>query len=347
VNERGRILADLAAAAGAAIEGDGDLRIDRVAAVEDSGPNSLTFAVDERWLDKALASPAAAVIAPHSARGIDRRGKTMLFADDVRAALAAVLALFAPPIPSGEFTHASAVIGAHVLRGADCWIGAHAAIDDGARLGDGAIISAGAYVGRNAHIGARTLLHPRAIVLADCVVGDDCILNAGCVIGSDGFGFVRVGVEQIKIPQIGNVVIGDRVEVGACACIDRAVTGSTVIGSGTKIDNLVQVGHNVTIGEHCTLCGQVGIAGSAKLGEGVTAAGQAGISGHIDVGAYSLILAQAGVTHSIPPRSKVSGFPAQPHRATMEQQVLLRKLPKLAEQMRALTDAVEELRKRR
>jgi UDP-3-O-[3-hydroxymyristoyl] glucosamine N-acyltransferase len=329
------------------MEGDGDLRIDRVAAVDDSGPNSLTFAVDERWLEKALASQAAAVIAPRSTRGIDRRGKTLLFADDVRAALAAVLSLFAPPTPSGEFTHESAVIGANVRRGAECWIGANAVVDDGATLGDRAIISAGAYVGRNARIGARTLLHPRAIVLTECVVGDDCILNAGCVIGSDGFGFVRVGVEQIKIPQIGNVVIGDRVEIGACSCIDRAVTGSTVIGSGTKIDNLVQVGHNVTVGEHCTLCGQVGIAGSAKLGEGVIAAGQAGISGHIEIGAYSLILAQAGVTHSIPPRSRVSGFPAQPHRATMEQQVLLRKLPKLAEQMRALTDAVEELRKRR
>jgi UDP-3-O-[3-hydroxymyristoyl] glucosamine N-acyltransferase len=303
VNEHGRRLADLAAAAGAALEGDGDQGIDRVAAVDEAGPTSLTFAVDERWLEKALASQAAAVIAPRSARGIDRRGKSMLFAEDVRAALAAVLALFAPPLPAGEFTHASAVIGAEVRRGKDCWIGANAVVDDGAALGDGAIIMPCAYVGRNARIGARTLVHPRAVVLADCVVGDDCILNAGCVIGSDGFGFVRVGVEQIKIPQIGNVVIGDRVEIGACACIDRAVTGSTVVGSGTKIDNLVQVGHNVIIGEHCTLCGQVGIAGSAKLGEGVVAAGQAGISGHIEVGAYSLILAQAGVTHSIPPRS--------------------------------------------
>jgi UDP-3-O-[3-hydroxymyristoyl] glucosamine N-acyltransferase len=347
VNEHGRRLAELAAAAGAALEGDGDQRIDRVAAVDEAGAGSLTFAVDERWLEKALASQAAAVIAPSSARGIDRRGKSLLFADDVRAALAAVLALFAPPLPAGEFTDAHAVIGAKVQRGKDCWIGANAVVEDGAALGDGAIIMACAFVGRNARIGARTLLHPRATVLADCVIGDDCILNAGCVIGSDGFGFVRVGVEQIKIPQIGNVVVGDRVEIGACACIDRAVTGSTIVGSGTKIDNLVQVGHNVIIGEHCTLCGQVGIAGSAKLGEGVVAAGQAGISGHIEIGAYSLILAQAGVTHTIPPRSRVSGFPAQPHRATMEQQVLLRKLPKLAEQMRALTDAVEELRKRR
>ncbi|HKW45072.1 MAG TPA: UDP-3-O-(3-hydroxymyristoyl)glucosamine N-acyltransferase [Candidatus Eremiobacteraceae bacterium] len=345
--ENGRRLADVAAAAGAELAGDGDLRIDRVTAVDDAVANSLTFAVDERWLDKALASPSAAVIAPVSLRGVDGRGKSLLFAADVRAALAAVLSLFAPPIRSGEFTHESAVIETGVQRGPGCWIGANAVVEEGASLGAGVIVSASAFVGRNARIGTRTLLHPRATVLADCIVGEDCILNAGCVIGSDGFGFVRVGVEQIKIPQIGNVVIGDRVEIGACSCVDRAVTGSTVVGSGTKIDNLVQVGHNVSIGEHCTLCGQVGIAGSAKLGTGVVAAGQAGISGHIEIGDYSLILAQAGVTHSIPARSRVSGFPAQPHRATMEQQVLLRKLPKLVEQMRALTDEVEELRKRR
>lgn len=344
---RGRRLADLAAAAEAELDGDGDLRIDRVAAVDDATTDTLTFAVDERWLEKALASPAAAVIAPSSARGIDRKGKTLLFAPDVRAALASVLKLFAPELPSGEFTHERAVIGAGVRRGSGCWIGANAIVEDGAWLGDGAIVSAGAFVGRNARIGARTLLHPHAAVLTDCIVGDDCILNAGCVIGADGFGFVRVGIEQIKIPQIGNVVIGDRVEVGACSCIDRAVTGSTIIGSGTKIDNLVQVGHNVTIGEHSTLCGQVGIAGSAKLGDGVVVAGQAGISGHIEIGEHSLILARSGVTQSIPPRSRVSGFPAQAHRAAMEQEVLLRKLPKLAKQMRALTDAIEELRKRR
>jgi UDP-3-O-[3-hydroxymyristoyl] glucosamine N-acyltransferase len=347
VDESGLRLADLAAAADAELEGDGDLRIDRVAAVDDATPKSLTFAVDERWLVKALASPAAAVIAPTNARGVASNGKAMLFAADVRAALAAVLQLFAPPLPSGEFTHESAVVAAGVKRAKGCWIGANAIVEEGATLGSGAIVSAGAFVGRNARIGARTLLHPRATVLADCIVGDDCVLNAGCVIGSDGFGFVRVGVEQIKIPQIGNVVIGDRVEVGACTCIDRAVTGSTVVGSGTKIDNLVQIGHNVTIGEHCTLCGQVGIAGSAKIGIGVVVAGQAGISGHIEVGDYSLILARSGVTQSIPAKSRVSGFPAQRHRAAMEQEVLLRKLPKLADQMRALTDAVEELRKRR
>ena len=342
-----RTVDELAAAAGAAVVGDGSTLIERLSSVDDASSGALTFAVDARWVEKAIASRAAAVIVPAGSAHVARGEKTLVVADDVRAALAAMLKVFAPPLPSGEATHPSAVVAADCERGAGVWIGPGVIVESGASLGDGAVLLGGSFVGAHASIGKRTLLHPRATVLDHSVVGDDCILNAGCVIGSDGFGFVRVGEEHVKIPQIGNVVIGDRVEVGACAAIDRAVTGSTVIGSGSKIDNLVQVGHNVQIGENVVLCGQVGIAGSAKIGRGTTAAGQAGIAGHLEIGEYSLVLAQAGVTHSIPPRSRVSGFPAQPHRQVMEQQVLLRRLPKLVEQVRALMDAVTELRKRR
>jgi UDP-3-O-[3-hydroxymyristoyl] glucosamine N-acyltransferase len=343
---RVRTAGELAALAGAEVVGREDVEIDRLSSVDDASPGALTFAVDPKWVDKALASRASAVIVPKASRDAIRGDKSLILAADVRAVLAEILKAFAPPLPAGEFTHPAAVVEDNVTRGKDVWIGPGAIVCAGAALGDGAILLGGAYVGRRTSIGKRTLMHPRSVVLDDCVVGDDCILNAGCVIGSDGFGFVRVGEEQIKIPQIGNVVVGDRVEVGACSAIDRAVTGSTVVGSGTKIDNLVQIGHNVQIGENSVLCGQVGIAGSAKLGRGIVAAGQAGIAGHIEVGEYSLVLAQAGVTHSIPPRSRVSGFPAQSHRAVMEQQVLLRKLPKLVDQVRALMDAVAELRKR-
>lgn len=343
---RSRTVQELATLAGGSVVGRADVEIDRVSAVDEASPGSLTFAVDGKWVERALASRASALIVPAAARDAERGEKSLIIADDVRAALAAILKSFAPPRPQGEFTHASAIVEDGAERGSDVWIGPGAIVEAGARLDDGAVLLGGAFVGRGASIGKRTLMHPRSVVLDGCIVGDDCILNAGCVVGSDGFGFVRVGEEQIKIPQIGNVVIGDRVEIGACAAIDRAVTGSTVIGSGTKIDNLVQVGHNVQIGENCVLCGQVGIAGSAHIGRGTTAAGQAGIAGHLEVGEYSLVLAQAGVTHSIPPHSRVSGFPAQPHREVMEQQVLLRKLPKLVDQVRALMDAVAELRKR-
>lgn len=344
--QRARTVEELARAAGADVVGDGAILIERISSVDDATAGAMTFAVDTRWVEKAIASRASAVIVP-TAADIDRGDKTLLVASDVRAALAAMLAVFAPPLPQGESTHPTAVVASDCKRGQGVWIGPGVIVESGASLGDGVVLLSGAYVGAHASIGKRTLMHPRAIVLDHCIIGDDCVLNSGCVVGADGFGFVRVGEEHVKIPQIGNVVVGDRVEIGACAAIDRAVTGSTVVGSGTKIDNLVQIGHNVQIGENCVLCGQVGIAGSARIGRGTTAAGQAGIAGHLEIGEYSLVLAQAGVTHSIPPRSRVSGFPAQPHRAVMEQQVLLRRLPKLIEQVRALMDAVTELRKRR
>lgn len=341
-----RTVGDLAAIAEARIVGSADVVIDRVSGVEDAVEGALTFAVDARWLDKALQSDASAVLVPEGASD-DGAAKTLLVVADVRAALAAVLRSFAPALPSGDFTHPTAVVDETASRGAGVWIGPGAIVGPQAALDDGVVLLAGAYVGARARIGKRTLLHPRAVVLDECIVGDDCVLNAGCVIGADGFGFARVGIEHLKIPQIGNVVLGDHVEIGACATIDRAVTGATTVGNGTKIDNLVQVGHNVQIGDHCVLCGQVGIAGSAKIGRGTTAAGQAGIAGHLTIGEFSLVHAQAGVTHSIPPHSRVVGFPAQPYRQSMEQQVMLRRLPKVVEQVRALVDAVTELRKRR
>ena len=341
-----RTLRELASLASGRVVGDDSIPIERVSSVDEAGDGCLTFAVDAHWIQKALDSKASAIIVPASAP-IDPGAKALIAVADVRAALAAILASFAPPLPSGEYTHPSAVIEDGVVRGPGVWIGAGCVIREGASIGEQCVLLPGVYVGKSASIGERTLMHPRSIVLDHCVIGRDCVLNAGCVVGSDGFGFVRVGEEHVKIPQIGNVVVGDRVEIGACSTIDRAVTGSTQIGSGTKIDNLVQIGHNVQIGENCVLCGQVGIAGSAKIGRGTTAAGQAGIAGHLEVGEHSLVLAQAGVTHSIPPRSRVSGFPAQPHRTVMEQQVLLRRLPKLIEQVRALVDAVAELRNRR
>lgn len=339
-------LGELAALAGATIQGDPSVVVDRVSSVDEAVPSSLTFAIDERWLEKALASAACAIIVPDGVTTRDARNKTLVRAQNVRAALAAILNWFAPPLPSGEFTHPTAIVAQSVKRGADVWIGAGVIVGEDATLRDRAILLPGAYVGAKAVIGSKTLLHPRATVLDDCVIGDDCVLHSGCVIGSDGFGFVRVGDEQMKIPQIGNVVVGDRVEIGACTAIDRAVTGSTTIGSGTKIDNLVQIGHNVQVGEGSTLCGQMGIAGSTKLGRGVVAAGQVGITGHVEIGEHTLLLGGSKVFGALPPGSKVSGYPAQPHRTVMKQQVLLRMLPKLAQEIRALAAKVAELRKR-
>jgi UDP-3-O-[3-hydroxymyristoyl] glucosamine N-acyltransferase len=338
-------LGDLAALTGGSVVGNPDALIDHVAAVDEADARSLTFAVDDRWLEKALRSKAGAVIAPASAARVERNGKSLIVVDNVRAALAAVLQSFAPILPAGEYTHPTAIIDSGVERHADVWIGAGVIVGEGAMLGRGCRLLPGSYVGRGARIGAGTLLHPHAIVLNECIVGDECVLQSGCVIGSDGFGFVRVGAEQIKIPQIGNVVLGDRVEIGAATTIDRAVTGSTVVGAGTKIDNQVQIAHNVQIGEDSTICAQTGIAGSTRLGKRVIAGGQVGTIGHIEIGDGSVLAAGAKVIGSLPPHSFVSGDYAMPHRENLEQKVLLRKLPKLFEQVRTLMNALDELRK--
>ncbi len=342
-----RRLDELAAIAGARLAGDAALLIERVSSVEEAGPGALTFAVDDRWITRALESRAAAVIVPEAAAQAPRGEKSLLVAADVRAALAAILRSFAAPLPRGPFVHPSAAVDESARLGQRVWIGAGAVVCASATIGDDAVLLPGAFVGRAAAVGRRTLLHPRACVLDECVVGDDCVLHANCVIGADGFGFVRVGKEQIKIPQIGNVVLGDDVEVGACSTIDRAVTGSTIVGRGTKIDNLVQIGHNCTIGEDSTLCAQVGIAGSTKVGDIVTLAGQVGVNGHIEIGDRTIAGGQTGITSDLPPDSKVWGTPALPIRDEMAQKVMFRKLPKLFEQVRELMDAVSELRKRR
>lgn len=340
-----RRLGDLAVLAHGQLVGDADATIDRVAAVDDADPGSLTFAVDERWLEKALHSRAGSVLAPASASGVERNGKSLILVDNVRAALAAVLASFAPSLPEGAFTHASALVDPSVKRAADVWIGPGVVVREGATLDAGCILLGGAYVGAGAAIGPGTLIHPNATVLDECVIGADCVLQSGCVIGSDGFGFVRVGAEQIKIPQIGNVVLGDRVEIGACTTIDRAVTGSTIIGAGSKIDNQVQIAHNVQIGEDSTICAQTGIAGSTRLGKRVIVGGKVGMIGHIEIGDGSIIGAGSSVIRSWPPNSYISGDYAMPHREHMQQKVLLRKLPKLFEQVRTLMNALDELRK--
>jgi len=349
----GRRVDELAAAAGGTVVGDPGAVVARVAAVDEADDQALTFAVDERWLVKALASPARAIIVPKAAHEIIvpkaeqlDQSKTFIVVDDVRRALALILQKFSPPLPQGEFTHPNAVVASDVSRAHDVWIGAGVVVCEGAILQHGVVLLPGSYVGRNALIGADSVLHPHAVVADDCILGKECVLQAGCIIGSDGFGFVRVGAEQMKIPQIGNVILGDRVEVGACTTIDRAVTNSTTVGTGTKIDNLVQIAHNVRIGDDCTICAQVGIAGSTQLGDHVTIGGQAGVVGHIKIGEGSIIYAGAQVIASLPPHSRVSGSYAQPHRSDLEQKVLLRKLPKLFEQVRMLMNALEETRKK-
>jgi UDP-3-O-[3-hydroxymyristoyl] glucosamine N-acyltransferase len=197
-------------------------------------------------------------------------------------------------------------------------------------------IAEGAFVGEGAEVGDDCLLHPNAVVRERCIIGSRCILHSGVVVGSDGFGYVWDGTAHRKIPQVGIVRIGDDVEIGANSAIDRATLGETRIGRGTKIDNLVQVGHNVVVGEDAILCGQAGIAGSARLEDRVTLAGQVGVNDHVTVGKGAVATGQAGVTGSVAAGAVVSGMPAAPHREFLRSAAIVARLPELARRLEEL-----------
>jgi len=201
------------------------------------------------------------------------------------------------------------------------------------------------FLGEKAEVGDDCILYPYVVVRERCVIGSRCILHSGAVVGSDGFGYVWDGTAHRKIPQVGIVRIGDDVEIGANAAIDRATLGETRIGRGTKIDNLVQVGHNVVVGDDALLCGQAGIAGSARIEDRVTLAGQVGVNDHVTVGKGAIATGQAGVTGSIPPGAVVSGMPAAPHREFLKRAALVARLPELARRLESLERRLAELEK--
>jgi UDP-3-O-[3-hydroxymyristoyl] glucosamine N-acyltransferase len=217
-----------------------------------------------------------------------------------------------------------------------------------ATVGDGSVLYPGVFVGEGARIGVDCVLHPHVVVREQCRVGNRVIVHAGAVIGSDGFGYARDGDIRVKIPQIGIVEIEDDVEIGANTTVDRATLGKTVIGRGTKIDNLVQIAHNVTIGEHSVIAAQAGIAGSTRVGRAVTLAGQVGVVNHISIGDGATIGPQSGVAQSVPPGAVLSsGLPAAPHQEWLKVMTLLPQLPKLWRLVRRLDKQLANIGKQR
>lgn len=332
-------LQELAARVGGRVVGDGDVAIARISAVDEAGPDALTFATDERYLLAALESKAAAVLVdaavPHAGAG-----KPLIVVENARHALARLLEALRPGRPRGAFRHAAAVIEADAIVSADAHVGAHAYVGHRARIGSASVIAAGAYVGDDVEIGENTWLHPGASVMHGCRIGNRVILYPGCVIGSEGFGWAFIEGRLERIPQIGNVVLDDDVEVGANSCIDRAQTGSTHIGTGTKIDNLVQIGHNCRIGKHCVFASLTGLAGSTVVGDYVKVAGQVGTRGHMTIGSRVTIAGQSGIWGDVPDGATVSGNPARDHREDLRREVMIRRLPKLIARVEALERAL-------
>ncbi len=224
-------------------------------------------------------------------------------------------------------------------------VAAFAVIEKGARIGSAAVIGANCFVGEDAAIGERSRLHAGAAVMDRCEIGAGCVINSGTVIGSQGFGFVSTREGHRKFPQVGIVVVEDDVEIGACCAIDRAALDETRIGRGTKIDNLVQIAHNVRIGEHTLIAAQCGFAGSSSVGSWCVIGGQVGVAGGVEIGDGCVVAGQSGVFSSIPPKSKVSGYPARPHQQAMRVLALTYRLPELTEKIKALEEALKELKR--
>jgi len=240
-------------------------------------------------------------------------------------------------ISPGAFVDKNAQLDASQVR-----VSPGAVIEDGAVIGDGTSIGAGCIVGKNVTIGRDCLLHPRATIRESCTLGDRVTLQPGCVIGSDGYGFDLVEGRHEKVPQVGIVEIHDDVEIGANSTIDRARFGSTVIGEGTKVDNLVQIAHNVTIGKHCLIVAQSGIAGSSKLGDYVTIAAQAGVAGHLEIADRAILSAQSGLLKNIVNSGVYMNTPARPMKSEQRKMAAVARLPKLREELRELKKKLEE-----
>jgi len=332
-----KTLSDLANHVGGKVIGDGSVVIHKVSAIDQAGPGEISFLTNpryQRFLPQCRAS--AVIVAPGVVSQSDS-SITLNFLEtvDPYVAFAKILQLLSPApqysraISAAAHVDSSAVIAKGATIFPNVFIGART------RIGRDTVLFPGVFIGDNVEIGAASVLHPNVVVRDGCRVGERVILHAGVVIGSDGFGYA--GADRVKIPQVGIVVVEDDVEIGANTTVDRATLGQTVIGRGAKIDNLVQIAHNVVIGEHSVVAAQAGIAGSTRLGKNVTLAGQVGVVNHIQIGDGATIGPQSGVGQSVPAGALLSsGLTAAPHHEWLKVMVLLPQLPKLWSAVRSL-----------
>lgn len=320
--------------------GDGSLQLTGFAPADRAQAGHLTFAENKEYLEKAEHSGASAILVSD---GMDSSSKTLIRVKNPRVAFAKVLPLFFPEAPVVAGIHSTAVIAKSAAIDPSAHIGPHCVVGERVKIGARSALLGGNHVGDDSQIGDDARIFPNVVIYARSQLGHRVRIHAGTIIGSDGYGYVFDAGKHHKVLQIGNVIIHDDVEIGANACIDRGALGSTVIGRGTKIDNLVQVAHNVVVGEGCLLVGQSGCAGSTKLGNFVVVAAQVGIAGHLNIGNQVTIAAQSGVMHNIPDGQKWIGSPAGPDRDVKRQWISVRRLPEAMQRLAELEKKVAEL----
>jgi UDP-3-O-[3-hydroxymyristoyl] glucosamine N-acyltransferase len=331
-------LSEIANHVGGALSGDPDRRITGVAPLEEAGPEQLSFVANPRYLPYVQGTRAGVLLVPEALAERLSGEVARIVVRDAHVALYRLLPRLHPPQTPTPGIHPSAVVAEDAELGDRVSIEPFAVIESGAVLGEGTRIGAHAVVGAGARVGAGCVIHSQATLYPGVVLGNRCIIHSGARIGKEGFGFVWLEGGHRRLPQVGGCVLGDDVEVGCNTTIDRGSIGDTVVGEGTKIDNLVQVGHNDRIGRHVIIISQVGISGSTTIGDGAVLAGQAGVGGHLSVGAGARVGAQGGVTGDVPAGATYSGYPARPHREALRAQGLIFRLQELFRRVRALEE---------
>jgi UDP-3-O-[3-hydroxymyristoyl] glucosamine N-acyltransferase len=324
------------------VVGDGAMQLTGFAPADKAKPGDLTFAENETYFLRAeqSAAPAIMIDGPFASAK-----KTLIRVPNARVAFAKVLPLFFPEPIFQPGIHPTAVVSPSAHVDPSAHVGPYCVIGELAKIGPHVVLHPGVCVGANCTVGADTQILPNVTLYPRTQVGQRVRIHAGCVIGSDGFGYVLDNGVHRKVPQVGYVVISDDVELGANVTIDRGALGPTTIGRGTKIDNLVQIAHNVAIGDHCLVIAQAGIAGSTKLGNYVTLAGQVGIAGHLKIGNKVTVAAQSGVMHDIPDGDKWLGYPAQPDRKMKRQMLAVQQLPELLRRLTELEREIQALKR--
>lgn len=314
--------------------GDGDQIIQAARPLNDATSGDITFLEDERYLHRFHVSGAAAAVVSHA---IPVNGKTMVrVKEPLMAFIAIVQKLHPQPAPVFAGIHATAQIHPSAKLAPDVAVGAHAVIGEGCVLGARNKIHAGVVIGNHCRFGEDVTIYPNVVFYDGCILANRIIIHANAVIGADGFGYRTTQGRHVKVPQLGRIEIADDVEIGACTTIDRATFGATRIGTGTKIDNLVMIGHNCQIGRHNLFVSQVGIAGSCTTGDYVVAAGQVGVADHIHIGDRSLLGAKAGVHKDVPADQRMLGAPATPDKEQMRIMMSMEKLPEIRRDLKRI-----------
>ena len=330
------------------IEGDPDIKVNTIAKIEEGHEGALSFLANPKYESFIYITGSSIVLVNKDFVPSGKIKATLIRVENAYEAFASLLNLVDQSRPRKKGIHATAIIEVTAKIGSEVYIGPYAYVGDNCVIGNGCAIYPHVYIGDNTKVGAKSILNPGVKIYHDCIIGEGCIIHAGSVIGSDGFGFApKSEDEYMKIPQIGNVVIEDNVEIGANVTIDRATMGSTIIRKGVKLDNLIQIGHNVEVGENVVMAAQAGIAGSTKIGKNCMFGGQAGIAGHIKIANGTKIGAQAGILSDIKDENSIIlGSPALDHKQFLKSSVIFRRLPEIKSKIDSMEKDIESLKKK-